>query len=79
MLQLLPLVGERGDCTACGEIGGGGGGQNGWGQAGETMDSHTRGYAITLALWFHICVAARACKSTFLVWPDASEAPRASA
>lgn len=63
--------GERGGCTACGEIRGVGGTQNGWGQAGETMASHTRGYAITLALWFHICVAARACKSTFLVWPDA--------
>lgn len=43
------------------------------------MDLHTRGYTITLALWFHICTAAQACKSTFLVWPDANTAPDASA
>ncbi|CAB1428826.1 unnamed protein product [Pleuronectes platessa] len=45
----------------------------------ETADSHTRGYTITLALWFHICTAAQACKSTFLVWPDANRAHDASA
>lgn len=41
-------------------------------RGGETVDSHTRGFTITLALWFHICVAVQACKSTFLVWPDAN-------
>lgn len=52
-----------------------------WGGIGgeETVDSHTRGYTITLALWFHICMAAQACKSTFLVWPDANRASDASA
>jgi len=45
----------------------------------ETVDWHSRGYTITLALWFHICMAARACKSTFFVWPDANRAPDASA
>lgn len=40
------------------------------GRGEELVDSHTRGYTITLALWFHICVAARACKSTFHVWTD---------
>lgn len=57
----------------CGGVGGRPGG------VGETVDLHTRGYAITLALWFHICMAAQACKSTFLVWPDANRAPDASA
>ena len=51
----------------------------GGGRGEETVDSHTRGYTITLALWFHICMAALACKSTFLVWPDANRAPGASA
>lgn len=37
------------------------------------------GYTITLAARVHICTAARACKSTFQVWPDASGAPTASA
>lgn len=77
MLQPLPLVWGEGECTACGETRGrpelGGDEQ-------RRRRTHTPGgYAITLALWFHICAAARACKSTFLVWPDASEAPRASA
>lgn len=53
------------------------GGDGGRGE--ETVDLHTRGYTITLALWFHICMAAQACKSTFLVWPDANRAPDASA
>lgn len=34
----------------------------------------TKGYTITLAVWFHICTAVQACKSTFLVWPDANRA-----
>ena len=72
----------------CGGGGGGGGGGGRWkarrgvdggGRGEETVDSHTRGYTITLALWFHICMAAQACKSTFLVWPDANRAPGASA
>lgn len=56
-----------------------GGVWTGGGRGEETVDSHTRGYTITLALWFHICMAAQACKSTFLVWPDANRAPGASA
>lgn len=61
-------------------VGGRPGGVWTWGGRGEeTVDSHTRGYTITLALWFHICMAAQACKSTFLVWPDANRAPGASA
>lgn len=44
------------------------------GGGGGTVDSHTRGYTITLTFWFHICMAAQACKSTFLVWPDANPA-----
>lgn len=41
------------------------------GARGE-VDSHSRGYSITLALWFYIRMAAQACKSTFFVWSDAN-------
>lgn len=90
MLQLLPLMGGRGQRR--GEVDGVEGkegvwwgrwkarrGVDGGGRGKETVDSHTRGYTITLALWFHICMAAQACKSTFLVWPDANTVSDASA
>lgn len=38
----------------------------------ETVALHTRGYTITLALWFHICMALRACKSLVVVWQEAN-------
>lgn len=84
MLQLPPLteggVGQRRVEVVEVGVGGRPGGVWTWGGRGEeTVDSHTRGYTITLALWFHICMAAQACKSTFLVWPDANRAPGASA
>ncbi len=91
MLQLLLLMGGRDGgeerWTVHGGRGGGGAVGHRWkarrgvdgGRGEKTVDLHTGGYIITLALWFHICMAALACKSTFLVWPDANRTPDASA
>lgn len=44
-------------------------------RTGVDVERGERTVDSTLALWFHICMAVQACKSTFLVWPDANRAP----